>query len=166
VAVGRFLHVNGMIGTLMCLNGAGSAYAWLRRTLFPSLTFPELNALAAQSTPDASGLTFTCFGNGPERILNLANPWAGFQNLDFRRHGQPEIARAVMKGIVAGFKQGFDEMAALGCTAEVIRAGRANLFLSELFTESFANALGARVELCDADGAAGAARGAAQGAGY
>jgi xylulokinase len=47
----------------------------------------------------------------------------------------------------------------------VIRAGRANLFFSDVFVESFVNATGVTVELYENDGSVGAALGAGIGAG-
>ena len=46
-----------------------------------------------------------------------------------------------------------------------MRAGHANLFLSPLFREAFANTTGATIELYDTDGAQGAARAAGIGVG-
>ena len=57
-------------------------------------------------------------------------------------------------------------MRALGLKPDVIRAGAANLFLSPLFRQTLATLTGARIELYNTDGALGAARGAAFGAGY
>ena len=48
----------------------------------------------------------------------------------------------------------------------VIRAGKANMFLSEVFTEAFVNVTGVPVELYDMDGSAGAAKGAGIGIHY
>jgi xylulokinase len=56
-------------------------------------------------------------------------------------------------------------MKAMGQDTRTIRAGHANMFLSPLFRETFATVTGARVELFDANGAQGAARGAGVGAG-
>ena len=47
----------------------------------------------------------------------------------------------------------------------VIRAGKANLFLSDLFAQTFVNATGIPVELYKNDGSVGAALGAGIGAG-
>jgi xylulokinase len=52
-----------------------------------------------------------------------------------------------------------------GMNPTVIRAGMANLFLSELFTEAFVNATGVPVELYKNDGSIGAALGAGIGSG-
>lgn len=46
----------------------------------------------------------------------------------------------------------------------VIRAGKSNLFLSEVFTEAFVNATNVPVELYENDGSVGAAIGAGIGA--
>ena len=54
----------------------------------------------------------------------------------------------------------------LGLKPDVIRAGKANLFLSPLFRQTLATLTGARIELFDTDGSLGAARGAALGAGF
>jgi xylulokinase len=48
----------------------------------------------------------------------------------------------------------------------VIRAGKANMFLSPVFLEAFTNATGCTVELYNTDGAIGAARGAGIGSGF
>jgi xylulokinase len=46
-----------------------------------------------------------------------------------------------------------------------IRAGYANMFLSDLFATTFSNTTGCTIELINTDGASGAARGAAVGCG-
>ena len=56
-------------------------------------------------------------------------------------------------------------MKEMGMDIRVIRAGRANMFLSPIFRQTLANSTGASIELYDTDGALGAARGAAVGAG-
>jgi xylulokinase len=52
-----------------------------------------------------------------------------------------------------------------GCTPGIVRAGKANLFLSEVFTNAFVNASGLAVEFYEGDGSLGAAIGAGMGAG-
>jgi xylulokinase len=56
-------------------------------------------------------------------------------------------------------------MESVGTRARVLRAGAANLFLSPVFCETLASAAGVRIELYNTDGAQGAARAAAVGAG-
>jgi xylulokinase len=57
-------------------------------------------------------------------------------------------------------------METLGVSLKNIRAGEANMFLSPVFRETFANVSGATVELFNTDGAQGAARAAGLGLGY
>ena len=56
-------------------------------------------------------------------------------------------------------------MKGLGLKPDVIRAGKANMFLSPLFRSTLSTLCDARIELFDTDGSLGAARGAALGAG-
>ncbi len=56
-------------------------------------------------------------------------------------------------------------MKQIGIQLNKVRAGYANMFLSDVFAEAFANTLGANARLYDTDGATGAARGAGVGAG-
>jgi xylulokinase len=159
--VNRFLHPGGKVGTLMCVNGCGSAYAWLRRTLFPGQSYPEMNAMIEAAHSD--DLLFFPFGNGSERILNLRS-FSGFHGLDFARHGAPEIGRAVLEGIIFAFALGAKQMEAAGSPVIDIRAANANLFKFELFGQLLSNQLQVLIELVDADGAVGAARGGFAGA--
>ena len=48
----------------------------------------------------------------------------------------------------------------------VIRAGKANMFLSDVFTQCFVDATNVTVELHDCDGSIGAAKGAGIGVGF
>jgi len=57
-------------------------------------------------------------------------------------------------------------METVGVSLKNIRAGEANMFLSPVFRETFANVSGATVELYNTDGAQGAARAAGFGLGY
>jgi xylulokinase len=57
-------------------------------------------------------------------------------------------------------------METIGIQAKVIRAGKANMFLSPIFRETLAGITGATIELYNTDGSIGAARGAGIGSGY
>lgn len=168
--VNIFAHVNHTpqlprCGILMCINGTGSANAWLRRTLGSGVSYPQMNDLAAAAPAGADGLSFLPFGNGAERFLNNRDLGAQLCGLNFNRHGAAHLCRAAQEGIVYAFRYGFEIMRGIGVTPTVIRAGRANMFLSPVFRQTFADALRVPVELYETDGALGAARGAALGAG-
>ena len=168
--VNTFLHVTPgaeqRMGVLLCINGTGVMNSWAHHHICPELSYPEMNELAAQAPVGSDGLLVLPFGNGAERMLAGHASSARFAGLDLVRHRRAELLRAVQEGIAFAFRYGIDLMKDLGLEPDVIRAGRANLFLSPLFRSTLATLCDARIELFDTDGALGAARGAALGAGY
>ena len=75
------------------------------------------------------------------------------------------MVAGVQDGIAAALAYGTDVITGLGSEVGVVRAGRANMFLSDRFCRAFAQLTGVPLELYDTDGAQGAARGAGVGAG-
>ena len=98
-------------------------------------------------------------------MLNNKIIGAKFEGIDFNIHTRAHIFRAVQEGIAFAFRYGLDIMRENGMRPTLIRAGNANMFLSDLFTEAFVNATGVPVELYQNDGSAGAAIGAGIGSG-
>lgn len=172
--VNTFLHVTSTAeknrnGVLVCVNGCGRLYSWLRQTISAAgatPSYPLLNNLAEQVAVGSDGLVFHPFGNGAERIFQNKNLGAQLRNLDFNRHGLGHMVRAAQEGIVFSLNQGFDVLKSLGGSCDVVRAGKGNMFLSDVFTRAFANTTQAAVELYETDGAEGAARAAALGVGF
>lgn len=172
--VNTFLHVTSTAeknrnGVLVCVNGCGRLYSWLRQTISAAgatPSYPVLNGLAEQVAVGSDGLVFHPFGNGAERIFQNRNLGAQLRNLDFNRHGLGHMVRAAQEGIVFSLNQGFDVLKSLGGSCDVVRAGKGNMFLSDVFTQAFANTTQAAVELYETDGAEGAARAAALGVGF
>jgi len=171
--VNTFVHVTDTQaerrnGVLVCVNGTGRLYSWLRQLLATGgeVSYPLLNDLAAKIAVGSEGLVFHPFGNGAERIYQNQNLGAHIRNIDFNRHGLGHMVRAAQEGIVFALNQGFDVLKSLGGSCDVIKVAKGNMFLSDVFTETFANTTQAAVEVYDTDGAAGAARGAALGSGY
>ena len=167
--VNTFLHVNHekahpRLGVLLCINGTGIFNSWVRRTLGVE-SYQEMNELAASAAIGADGLVALPFGNGAERVLGNRNVGAAFSGLDFNRHGRAEMCRALQEGIVFSFQYGIELMKPLGLDITKIRAGRANMFLSDLFCDTLAGVSGAEIELLETDGALGAARAAGFGVG-
>jgi xylulokinase len=76
------------------------------------------------------------------------------------------VVRSAQEGIAFAFRYGLDIMKENGIEPSIIRAGKANMFLSDVFTQSFVNATGVAVELHQCDGSVGAAVGAGIGAGF
>lgn len=152
-------------GVLLCINGTGSMYRWAKHNFAPHLSYPALNELAATAPIGSKGLKVLPFGNGAERMLNNKYTGAQLLGIDLNLHKQAEIFRAVQEGIAFAFRYGLDIMRENGMQPKVIRAGMANLFLSEVFAQTFVDVTGVPVELYENDGSVGAALGAGIGAG-
>jgi xylulokinase len=168
--VNTFLHVNNSLsnprnGVLLCLNGVGIQYAWLKN-LIGSGDYELMNKMASEISAGADGLLVHPFGNGAERVLENKNAGATISNINFNIHNKKHLTRAALEGIVFAFYYGIDIMKETGIHADKIRAGHANLFLSKVFSKSLASISGAVIELFDTDGSQGAARGAGMGINY
>lgn len=167
--VNSFAHVNysnteKKIGVLLCINGTGILNRWLKN-MFSGMSYEEMNTKAAAVKAGADGLFVSPFGNGAERMLGNTIPGAQIQDIDLNIHTQSHLARAAQEGIAFAFRYGLDIMRENNINPTVIRAGKANMFLSPVFTESFVNTINVPVELHAADGSVGAAIGAGIGAG-
>ncbi len=168
--VNIFAHVNDTAearrnGVLLCINGTGILNSWLRR-MTGGLDYAAMNDEAMKIAVGTEGVTFLPFGNGAERVLENKQLGAQLQGVNFNRHGAGHLFRAAQEGIVFALNYGFDIMKTVGVEAKTVRAGQANMFLSPVFREAFANTTGATVELYNTDGSVGAARGAGVGVGF
>ena len=169
--VNTFLHVNDSAeahryGVLLCINGTGILNSWMHRHVAPGMSYAEMNTCAEEAPAGSDGLLVLPFGNGAERVLGNCNIGAAFSGLDLVRHSFPHLLRATQEGIAFSFRYGIDVMREIGLDLRVIRAGKANLFLSPLFRETLSTLCDADIQLYDTDGSLGAARGGALGAGF
>ncbi len=170
--VNTFVHVNHTpqtprYGILLCINGTGILNSWMRRHVTQqTIDYAAMNELANEAPAGSDGLIVLPFGNGAERVLENQTTGAAIVGIDLNRHTTAHILRATQEGIAFSFRYGIDLMREMGLTPDVIRAGKANLFLSPLFRQTLATLTGARIELFNTDGSLGAARGAALGAGF
>ena len=168
--VNSFVHVNHRqdeprYGVLLCVNGTGILNSWLRKNFFAPLMYTDINREAAKIQPGSEGVRFYPFGNGAERILENKEPGALMEGLQFNRHHRGHIARAAQEGIVFALNYGMGIMKSMEIELKTIRAGHANMFLSDVFASAFANTTGCLLELYNTDGAVGAARAAGVGSG-
>jgi xylulokinase len=168
--VNTFAHVNyrpaaPSLGILLCLNGCGSLYRWLRHLVGPRYTYRNMDEMAAAVAPGAEGLCILPFGNGAERLLSNQNPGAQICYLDFNRHTSAHLCRAALEGIACALTYGVGRLRELGLPLCVLRVGNDNLFRSEVFAQTLSNLTQVPVERFRASGAAGAARAALQGLG-
>ena len=176
--INSFAHVNYMppslvdssvekvsIGVLLCINGTGILNRWLKN-LAGNISYQQMNEFAAHVPAGSEGVKIIPFGNGAERMLNNKVLNAHILHLDFNKHGNAHLFRAAQEGIAFAFRYGLDIMRENKLQPKVIRAGKANLFLSDLFLDAFVNATNTPVELYNCDGSVGAAIGAGIGIGY
>jgi xylulokinase len=170
--VNTFAHVNhtseaNRLGVLLCINGTGILNSWLNKNVGDkAFSYEEMNHKAANVAIGSEGLSILPFGNGAERVLRNKNIGAQISGLGFNTHTNAHLFRAAQEGIVFSFKYGMEIMEEIGIKAQVIRAGKANMFLSPIFRETLAGISGATIELYNTDGSVGAARGAGIGSGY
>jgi xylulokinase len=171
--VNTFVHVNHSesarrYGVLLCVNGTGIMNSWLRRNLTggEALSYDKMNQMAASVPVGSDRLCVLPFGNGAERMLRNREPGASFHGLNLNRHGAAHLCRAVQEGIVFSLAYGFGILNNMGLKSTVVRAGQANMFLSDVFCDAFVNTTGTQVELFNTDGSQGAARAAGVGCGY
>jgi xylulokinase len=167
--VNTFAHVNyteqqKSLGVLLCINGTGSLYRWTKNLFGSAVSYQQMNEQATKAPLGSDGLRILPFGNGAERMLDNQQVGVHFHHIDLNLHTPAHIFRAVQEGIACAFRYGVDIMRENGMNPKIIRAGKANLFLSDLFAQSFVNATGIPVELYHNDGSVGAALGAGIGA--
>jgi xylulokinase len=168
--INSFAHVNHQhndprIGVLLCINGCGILNKSIRKLTGSSLGYAAINHQAEGIEAGSNGLSILPFGNGAERMLGNQCPGAQVHGWDFNLHSNAHFYRAAQEGVAFAFRYGFDIMRENGMTPGVIRAGKANMFLSDVFIQTLVDVLGIPVEIYDADGSVGAALGAGIGAG-
>jgi xylulokinase len=169
--VNTFLHVNHSrnnprLGVLLCINGTGILNSWLRRITGGTLSYNEMNHMAAGVPVGSDGISVLPFGNGSERMLGNKDSGAEISGLNFNRHSSGHLFRAAQEGIAFSFRYGLDIMNETGINPQVIRAGEANMFLSDIFRTTLSTITNTAINLYNTDGSIGAARGAGIGCGW
>ncbi|MCH5241101.1 MAG: carbohydrate kinase [Muribaculaceae bacterium] len=169
--VNTFAHVNytpelTRLGIMACINGTGILNAWMRRTVAPEgMSYAEMNDAMASVPVGCDGVSIIPFGNGAERVLQNKEVGCSIHGVNFNKHNKATLMRAAQEGIVFSFCYGMDIMKGIGMELSKIHAGKANMFLSDIFRNTLATTSGAVIELYETDGAAGAAKGAGMGCG-
>ncbi|MFD0861614.1 xylulokinase [Sungkyunkwania multivorans] len=170
VRINSFAHVNHTdklprIGKMLCINGTGIQYSWIRNNLTSGMSYEEMNARAGEVAVGSDGLRIFPFGNGAERMLKNKNPEASIINLNFNIHKKTHLFRAALEGIAFSFVYGLEILKADGVDLSRIKAGNDNLFRSQIFSETIATLTDARIDIVETTGAVGAARAAAYASG-
>ena len=165
-----FVHVNNTpndprYGLLLCLNGCAIHYAHTKKTI-KAPDYETMNAWAASVDVGACGMRTLPFGNGAERMLGNINPGAKTWNIDLNIHDERHFCRASLEGIAATLAFGIEQMRTAGVPINIVHAGYANLFKSQVFREALVGMAHVELKMYQTDGSEAAAKGAAVGAGF
>ena len=160
--INNFAHVNYSpettnVGKLLCINGAGIMYRWLRNNLGEE-SYEAMNKRASKVAVGSDGVVVIPFGNGAERMLNSINVGTHFINLNLNQHSSSHLCRAALEGIAFSFVYGMEILKDDNAKINVIRAGNDNLFRSEIFSNTVATLIGHEIEIYNTTGSVGAAR--------
>ncbi len=162
----NFAHVNhsqeaARIGKLLCINGAGIQYRWLKNNLnLETNSYQTMNSHASKVPVGSNNLQLIPFGNGAERMFNNLNVGTHMCNINLNKHTRSHIFRAALEGIAFSFVYGMEILKNDNTAINVIRAGNDNLFRSEIFSNTVATLINQEIEIYNTTGAIGAARAA------
>ncbi len=162
--INNFAHVNyteekPVLGKLLCINGAGIQYRWLRNHSVEN-SYENMNRKASKIPVGSDGVQVIPFGNGAERMFNNKNIGTQICNINLNTHSHGHLYRAALEGIAFSFVYGMEILKGDNALINVIRAGNDNLFRSEIFSNTVATLIGHEIEIYNTTGAIGAARAA------
>ena len=163
--VNVFTHINctslqKRLGLLLCVNGTGCAYRWLRDLLAKGAQYQDLEHQASFIPIGCEGLTFLPFGNGAERMLGDRISGASFKKIQFNRHSFDHMIRACIEGVAYSLVYGIKYINSLGLNLSRIKVGNDNMFQSTIFSQTIATLTNSEIEVRESTGSVGAARGA------
>jgi len=170
--VNAFAHVNHetkkkRIGVLLCINGAGIQYGWIRSQMArPERTYEDMERMLTAVPVGSEGVCVLPFGNGSERIFNNRNLESHIRNIEFNRHTRAHIYRAALEGVAFTFVHGIDLLKEMGIKINSMRVGYDNMFKSKVFATTIATLLGINIEVVETTGAVGAALASGYGCGH
>ncbi len=164
--VNSFAHVNhtnqlDRIGVLLCINGSGSQYRWLRQQMANGSGYEAMEDQLSKIPVNSDGVLVFPFGNGAERMLENKDIGSSISNIDFNRHDRGNLYRAALEGIAFSFAYGMEVMRELGLSIDKMKVGNDNLFRSNVFSNTVSSLVNAEIEIMEVTGAVGAARGVA-----
>ena len=160
--INHFAHVNyndhnKSIGKLLCINGAGIQYRWLRNHSVGK-SYEKMNEQASSISVGSDGISVIPFGNGAERMLNNKNIGTHICNINLNKHSHGHLYRSALEGIAFSFMYGMEILKNDNAAINIIRAGNDNLFRSEIFANTVSTLIGHEIEIYNTTGAFGAAR--------
>ena len=162
--INNFAHINyskenSILGKLLCINGVGIKYRWLKNILNID-SYQKMNYLASEIEVGSEGLFTFPFGNGPERIFENKDFGSNINNINLNKHNRNHLIRSSLEGIVFSMIYGLEILINDNVSPSIIRAGNDNLFQSDIFSKTFSTLSNNEIEIYDVTGAYGAARAA------
>ena len=164
--VNAFAHVNyennfDRIGVLLCINGAGIQYSWIKHQVALSgKSYNDIEQMASTVPVGSEGICLLPFGNGSERIFNDRNLDAHITNVAFNRHTRAHLYRASLEGVAFSFIYGINLLKSMDIKVDVLKVGNDNMFQSKIFSNTISTLLGSQIEVFNTTGAIGAAHAA------
>ena len=160
--INNFAHVNysehnKIVGKLLCINGAGIQYKWIKN-LIGSSSYNKMNERAGKVDIGSNNLLTYPFGNGAERIFENNDIGTHIKNLNLNIHNSNHICRSSLEGIAFSFVYGMEILMNDNFQPKLLRSGNDNLFRSEIFSNTISTLLDKEIEIHDVTGAYGAAR--------
>ncbi|MDC1492448.1 FGGY family carbohydrate kinase [Flavobacteriaceae bacterium] len=160
--INHFAHVNystsnQLVGKLLCINGAGIMYKWLKKNTSAN-SYEKMNKSADKISIGSEGLVVIPFGNGAERMFNNKNIGTHFFNLNLNIHTESHLFRASLEAIAFSFVYGIEIMKNDGTEINIIKAGNDNLFRSDIFSNTISTLINHDIEIYNTTGSVGAAR--------
>lgn len=171
VRVNGFAHVNHQpdkpsVGILLCINGAGIQYGWMKQNLAGrKVSYQDMEQLASGVSIGSEGLRIVPFGNGAERMLGNQNLGSHIINLQLNKHGAAHMYRAALEGVAFSFAYGIEILKEIGLLVDILKVGNDNLFQSNVFSTTLAALTGCEINVMETTGAVGAAKAAGIAAG-
>ncbi len=170
--INSFAHVNHSqedprIGLLLCINGAGIQYSWMKHHAGEkNVDYGNMEKQLSKVPIGSDGLRIIPFGNGAERMINNKQTGAQINNLQFNIHTRSHLYRAALEGVAFSFYYGINMLKNFALNPQLIKVGNDNLFQSETFANTIASLLNCEIQMVETTGAVGAAKAGGYGAGY
>lgn len=164
VRVNGFAHVNHTpekpsVGILLCINGAGIQYSWMKHQVAAEkVSYNEMERLASSIPIGSEGLSIIPFGNGAERMLGNRNLGSHLFNVQLNQHQSAHLYRAALEGIAYSFAYGIEVLKEMGLSVGIMKVGNDNLFQSTIFSQTVASLVDCEIQLLETTGAIGAAK--------
>jgi len=162
--VNGFAHVNyeenfNNIGVLLCINGAGIKYSWMKHQVSQGgRSYDDMERMASSVPVGSERVCILPFGNGTERLFQNRNLGSHITNLELNRHSRAHLYRATLEGVAFSFVYGMEVLKEMGLSLDVIKVSNDNMFRSSIFSTTIATLLGSHIEVMDTNGSIGAAK--------